>query len=168
MLKAMSSGLLILSLLSLSSCGFELRGRTATPQRYAHLNLSPNTPYDPFQRVLRQSIKGNGIQYTSHDAPVLSILKYEFSEQPIAYGSDGQVNLSFLKLKVTYELLSPSGSTLVEPSTVEVERDFTQQPNAVLGTDFERQRLQNDLYQDAASQIIRQLVYSTNDNLEKT
>jgi LPS-assembly lipoprotein len=155
--------ILLSVLFVLSGCGFHLRGAFSIPPFLHVLNVSPNQPFDPFQRALIRTLKSNKIEVVdismakTKGAALLTLFSQAFSERTIAYGSDGQPNRAILELKITYQLTDPQGKVIVSDATVEVERELTLNPNAVLGTQNERNRLQSDLHLDAASQLVRQL-----------
>ena len=153
--------IVVLSLLA--GCGFHLRGAFSMPQSLQTLQILPNQPYDTFQRTLKQFLKNNNIkiigQNIENTLPVatLTILSQAFSERAIAYGSNGLPNRAVLELKINYQLTNPQGKPLGNNALVTVERELMLNPNALLGTDNERNHLQVDLYRDAASQLVRQL-----------
>lgn len=149
--------------LLLAGCGFHLKGVFSMPPSLKTLQISPDQPYDDFQRVLKQLLKNNHIQIVEHDRarplPVatLTILSQTFSERTIAYGTNGLPNRAALELKISYQLSNVQGKLLENSSLVTVERELILDPNAILGTDNERGYLQTELYRDAASQLVRQL-----------
>lgn len=153
--------IIVLSLLA--GCGFHLRGTFSIPSSLQTLEVLPNQPYDTFQRALRQLLKSNHVKIIDRSVEettkiaTLTILGQAFSERTIAYGSNGLPNRAALALKINYQLTNPQGKPVGSNTVVEVERELTLNPNAVLGTDNERARLQADLYRDAASQLVRQL-----------
>jgi len=163
-LKNLGSSCLISILLLFSvGCGFQLRGNLLIPTNLQTLQIAPNTPFEPFQRFLRQTLASNGVKILepsdeeAKNVPVLTILSQSFNERTVGYGPDGQVNRSILQLTVSFQLTDPSGKVLLPPSSVQVERALTVNPNAVLGTQNERERLKTDLYMDAISQMLRQM-----------
>ncbi len=153
---------LFLVLLLVTGCGFHLRGAFQISPSLQVLQIQPNQPYDPFQRALRQILKSNQVtlvddQNSNPKPTLLNIMNHSFSERVVAYGSDGQANRATLQLNVRYQILDPTGKINSQEKTVQVERELTINPSAVLATDNERTRLKADLYLDAAAQLVRQL-----------
>lgn len=149
---------------TLAGCGFHLRGDLCIPRPLQVLAISPDLPFDPFQRILRRTLKDNQVQVVglcsiNNECPanVLCIVNQKFSERNIAFGSDVQVNRVLLQFTVEYQITDREGNIIVDCNKLQVERELTINPNAVLGTDHDRQRVQNELYNDAAVQLIRQL-----------
>lgn len=158
MLKVVAIGLLTVNLLS---CGFQLRGQYAIPSAFQRLKICPDDRFNAFQRILRRNFKLNGICVVdasqTEAVNTLSILHQEFSERSIIYGSDAQVNRALLQFQVKYQILDPNGKTLCPENGLRVERELVVNPNAVLGSETERHQVEEELYQDASVQLIRQL-----------
>ncbi len=152
--------------ISTVSCGFKLRGCFDIPPNLQVLQICPDAPFDPFQRVLRKTLKINCVQilaiepYESNHVSTLTILETSFKERILAYGSDVQINRVALRFTVKFQISNPRGTILIQEGLAEVERELTIIPNAILGTENERLRVQQDLYMDATTQIITQLALS--------
>lgn len=157
--------LLPLIIYSLSGCGFHLRGDLCLPAALQTLSICPDLPFDPFQRILRRSLRDNQVRVVENrNCPtpynILSLTHQGFSERAIAYGSDVQINRILLQYKVEYQITDPDGNVILDCNVVQVERELTINPNAVLATEHDRLRVQNELYNDAAIQLIRQLSFA--------
>lgn len=158
-------------ILSLSSCGFHLRGQAPIPSFLKLLRITPHQPFDPFQRALRFQFKTLGgviVQPCLDDnnfatLPLLTILHQNFIERTTAFGPDVQVNRALLEFEMAYQITDAKGQIIVPPSNVLVQRELMINPNAVLGTEYERNRVQEELYIDAALQLCRQLSRSPRD-----
>lgn len=145
----------------ISACGFQLRGQFHIPGPLQTLKIMPDCAYDNFQRILRRTLKNNCVTVVGGacelEVNTLTILSQKFIEQNLAYGRDLQVNRILLQLQIKYQITDPACNALIPESTIQVERELTVNPNAVLGSDHERHRVQLELYNDAAIQILRQL-----------
>lgn len=147
---------------SLAGCGFHLRGAFTIPSAIQILKIEPDQPGDPFQRILTQTLKQNGITVVDcgparETVPAIYISKVIFVEKPVAYGSDVQINRATLQLNVSYKVIGPQGQVLICERSIDMERDLTIDPNSILGTESERNMVKNELYSDVAILLIRQL-----------
>lgn len=164
------SSLLVILVLLLSGCGFHLRGVFSIPESLQRLQILPIHSFNALQRPLKQRLKSNAVtlisagDHASLKPATLTLLNEAFSERTIAYGSDAQPNRAILQLTIRYQLTDPTGKVLVDNGTVLVERELSLTPNATLGTDNERKRLQSDLYGEAASQLILQIIAPSHAN----
>lgn len=144
--------LALLLSISLCGCGFELRGTHSIPSAFRTVAISPEQPFDPFQKALRSQLKAHQVHITTptKGVPLILITQQELSERALSYQLDGQANRSILTLTITYQL-----------DTVEhrlfVERELPISPNEFLATRHERKRIERDIYTQAATQLIRQL-----------
>ena len=152
---------IVLSTIILYGCGFHLRGSYAIPEALKIVHISPYQPYDPLQRALRQMLAGNGVQIVegaSHDETppsTLTIKNQNFEERPIAYGVDGRVTRTRLELRLEYAVdVQP---TYHSEHTIRIARDYNLNPNNVLGTENEGNRLKEDLYEAVAIQCVLEL-----------
>jgi len=144
----------------LMGCGFQLRGQCAVPTDLKVLRISPDEPFDAFQRTLRQTLKTQGIQFANsrnNRAATLVLSQMKFTETHLAYGSDIQVNRLLLGFSFQYTVLDPDDQKCLPPGTVQVSRELTVNPSDVLGTENERDRITKELYVDASLQFMRQL-----------
>lgn len=149
-------------LLSLLGCGFHLRGDYPLPQEFRIIRILPDNAYDPLFVHLRYSLKNAGARILiapceTEQPALLTVLSQGFTERTTAYGPDVQINRATLQFTLTYQITDANGKMLIPPSTIQVERELTVNPNAVLGTEFERQRVKDELYNDATLQLIRQI-----------
>jgi LPS-assembly lipoprotein len=158
----MRVALLLIGVTVLSGCGFHLRGSYNIPAYLKHLQISPAQSMDPFHHMLRRVLASNEVQLiespASKDAAfsTLHITHQDFQEQALAYGLDGQLNRARLVLKVDYELHCANPKKSIQ-GQVRVSRELTIDPQNILASDNERQRLKNDLSIEAASQLVFQL-----------
>lgn len=159
--KWLQCGCMVILLL-LTGCGFQLRGTFNIAPELRVLKIEPDQPYDPFQRNLRQAFKANCVTVldwcdNNNNASILKLSNVNFTERTVAYGSDVQVNRVTLQFSFSYQVVNAAGLVIVPCNTVDVERDLTINPYAVLGTENERASVKTELYNDATDQLIRQL-----------
>lgn len=159
-MKRLCLPILVTLIFSLAGCGFHLRGDLNIPISLRLLAISPDQPLDAFQKTFRRILVMNHVQIQENrncPANTLCLLNQSFSERGLAYGTDLQINRILLQFKVEYQILDPEGNIIVACNTLQVGRELTINPNAVLGTEHDRLRVQNELYEDAAMQLIRRL-----------
>lgn len=149
----------------ITGCGFHLRGSFNIPEGFQRLCIQPYQPAHPFQRQLIRALKSNNV-YVINDEVVnsvditsasLIIQNLAFAEQTSALGADAQTSRSLMRLTINYQLTDCTGKVIVPCGLIQISRDFGVNPNAILGTDNERQRIQEELFNDAVTQFLRQL-----------
>jgi len=154
---------LLACILLIAGCGFHLRGYFPIPDEFKLLRIMPNQSFDPFLLALRKTLINNGVKILKRDntadvkVATLTIVNQNISERNVAYGTDVQANRAVMQLIVAYQLSDSSQKTVIENASVQVTREFQINPNAVLGTENERNHIRSELYLDAAAQLVRQL-----------
>lgn len=157
---------LTISFILLTACGFHLRGELVIPPELRVVQILPGTPFDPYQKYLRQALKTNEVQVVMpgeegcKTALILTLLTQNITERTLGYGGDGQTNRVMMQMTITYQLSKPNGEILIPPSSVQSERELSINPSAVLSTDLEREHIRQDLYIDVSAQLMRQLSIS--------
>lgn len=158
---------IIVGLTIINGCGFHLRGSYNIPEFLKRLEIIPTQSMDPFQRMLKRVLMSNGIELIqpSHlentdsdeqSISTLTILHQDFQEQALAYALDGQLKRARLSLQIEYQLDTKTPQKSIQ-GQVRVSRELDIEPNNILSTDHERQRLKNDLSTEAALQLVFQL-----------
>jgi LPS-assembly lipoprotein len=88
---------------------------------------------------------------------VLVINGERFSRRVLAVAASGKAQEFALQYTVQFSLLNKEGQVLLGQQDVQLERDLRFDENAVLATSSEAERLNQDMVQDAAQQILRRI-----------
>lgn len=146
----------ILFTLTLSACGFQLRGMTELS--FKNLYIQGNTL--SISRELKQSFKTNGIQVVDNteSAEVLLELLGETNEKRILSLSGGGLVREYeLNYKVNFRTREVASPTWSPAQTVQVRRDFSYDDKVLLGKGEEEARLNTDMRKDAVREVLRRL-----------
>jgi LPS-assembly lipoprotein len=143
------------SMLLLSGCGFHLRGQ----QDYAFKRLYISAPAD-MQARMRRLIEGGSDTVVVPDASgadaVLTVTE-SGGERTLTLNLQGIVQEYELVDTFSYRLTTPSGQTLIAPSTIRMNRSLTYSTQFFLAKSTEADLLYADMRSDAADQLIRRL-----------
>jgi LPS-assembly lipoprotein len=148
--------LLVVSSLSLSSCGFHLRGISELSFKTVFVQGSTLS----ISRELNQSFKSNGIKIVENiaDAEILLEMISETNEKRILSLSGGGVVREYeLNYRVSFRTREPANPIWSAPQTVQSRRDFSYNDNALLGKLDEEAKLNTDMRSDAVREIMRRL-----------
>lgn len=140
--------------LTLSSCGFHLRGPVPLAPPLKQLYLKTEDPYGQLTRNIKQYLKLSGVYLanTPQEAETVLVILREFnSEQLLSIGGTQQTRQYNITLTVNFEVTTPDGKILVSPQSCSETRALTIQSNQILGGSNE----ENNLYQ----QMRRAIVY---------
>jgi len=144
--------------MTLSSCGFKLRGQVAIPFQ----TLFVEAPgYSAFVNDLERSIRSGSATriVTSRDEAeaVLKILGEVQEKQILSLSSAGRVREFELRYRVAYRLTDKAAVDLAPPGEISLRRDMTYDDTQVLAKESEEALLFRDMKADAVQQMLRRL-----------
>jgi LPS-assembly lipoprotein len=158
--------------LLLAGCGFELRRFDGMPFSSIYIDSVINIGVvaeggktakqsSQIAAKLRNVLAAGGHTRVVDDpaqADVILKISKELRRRTIlALSGAGQVSEYRLDFQMTYSVSSKGGQTLVEPNTIELVRDFSYDPSALLAKSSEENMLNLDMEDDAIQQIVRRL-----------
>jgi LPS-assembly lipoprotein len=150
---------LFLLILSMSSCGFRLRGFSGAdgigslPFKSIYLQGTGGT----VEALRRQLVAFTDLKQpaTVQDAQVnTTILGEQTDRKILTVNSAGRVSEYRIYLSVAYRI-HYHNKVLLENGQLRIFRDYSYNDSAILGKESEQSMLIKDMYQDAASQILR-------------
>jgi LPS-assembly lipoprotein len=144
--------------MTLSSCGFQLRGQIAVPFQ----TLFVETPgYSAFANDLERAIRsGSATRIVSNRGEAEAVLKIigEIQEKQIlSLSSAGRVREFELRYRVAYRLTDKDSIDLAPPGEISLRRDMTYDDTEVLAKESEEALLYRDMKADAVQQMLRRL-----------
>lgn len=147
---------MLIILLTLNGCGFQLRGYRANQTLPFHtLYLQSNSPYTNFTQALRQTLNSYGVNTRVSSAPLtLQILSQNFSRTITSLGNAGQTTTYLLSYSVFFQLIDTQDHILLPSQQILATRNFSITSNQ-LGGDL---NTQNDLQDDMQRDVIQQLI----------
>jgi LPS-assembly lipoprotein len=154
----MSKNLLpvLLLLVSLSACGFQLRGATQLPAQLQPLNLQEGGDGE-LRNELLALLEANDVALAASPALAAGHLKIGNQVQTrrvISVDSRGRAREYELNYSVYYTIKS---AHIDAENVVKLQRELLFDPDNVLGADYEEQTLYRDMKRDAARLILQQL-----------
>ncbi len=152
--------LIVSLLLSLTACGFRLRGHEPMPPQLHILYLQSSSPYGAFTKQLQQVLSSIGVVLVQNaqQAPVtLQILNEGTGQQFAGQGVSGQVATYTLSASASYQLLDAHGHVIQPPQTVATTRNYSVNSNQVLGDLHVQSSLQADMERDLINQLLNRL-----------
>ncbi|WP_218813659.1 LPS assembly lipoprotein LptE [Rickettsiella endosymbiont of Dermanyssus gallinae] len=151
---------LLIILLTLNGCGFQLRGyREGQTIPFHTLYLQSDSPYSNFNKALRQTLNSLGIDTrVSPSAPMtLQILSQSFNRTITSLGNAGQTTTYLLSYTVFFRLMDRQQHILLPPHKILVTRNFSITSNQLSGDLNTQNDLQDEMQRDAIQQLITRL-----------
>jgi LPS-assembly lipoprotein len=162
--------LLALPTLALAGCGFTLRGESRIPFTRLHLDAPGlgSAEGDGFfasgagvARKLRTALLADGktrlVADPAQAEATVRLTSETRGKSILALSGAGRVKEYRLSLRLTFSVLDPAGRPLVEPTPVELFRDFTYDDAQLLAKAAEEDLLYRDMEDDAVRLILRRL-----------
>ncbi|MEJ2564398.1 MAG: LPS assembly lipoprotein LptE [Gammaproteobacteria bacterium] len=150
--------LAVCGLLSLSACGFHLRGseisRVQLPPTY--LAGAPG----PLQQEVRHYLNVSGVAMVEEqkDAQLVIDLIGEKTQRRVqSVGSTGKVEEYEVQYRATYAVTRGNGESLIPPETLSQRRSYSFNEADVLAKDTEQDRLVQDMRRDVVRQMMLRL-----------
>lgn len=144
--------------LTLTGCGFRMRGQFSVPFSTLYLDMEHNTPFEA--RVKRLLLAGSDVSLVTSpkDAQaVLRVISKKLERNAVTYNADGNVREYELKLTVQFRLTTPEGAEYLPDSTLTTVRDIYYNEDDYLSRGNEEAILVKDMESDIASMMIRRI-----------
>lgn len=148
--------LVLLSSMLLSSCGFHLRGDL--PLSHFPAMYIQSERHSELAALVSDRLSYNKVQVLASyqsQAPVLQLISDSLERRTLSLFPNGQVAEYELIYKVRYQVTMPDGEP--QPYQFELYRDYQDDPNQALAKAKELELMLDELRQQAANRILRQL-----------
>lgn len=152
----------IISLLCtlLISCGFNLRMPVQLSEKMQIVAITPDDPYRPLQRTVREALMYSGVNITSNTQESQVILKLspeEILRSTYAVDTAGDVAQELLTYTLTFELVDKENNVLIPKQSIKTDRILYIHEDQLLSVNREERVLIMDMRQDSVQQLIRRL-----------
>ncbi|QYN41816.1 LPS assembly lipoprotein LptE [Gilliamella sp. ESL0443] len=151
--------LLMLLAISLTGCGFHLQYETEVPARFKTLSYVSGDPYGRLSRNIKELLRDNKVTLANINDPAnypsLRIVGDSLSKSTISIYQDGKA--AEYQLVLTIQAQVVIAGEQIHPINIRVFRTFFDNPAAALAKTVEQNLIEDEMYKQAAKQIIRKL-----------
>ena len=154
------TAVVLLTVVLLVGCGFQLRGQTVLPDSLATLHIEAADRTTSFMRALVGQLRANGVSVVDEAQAPASVLRIErarSTRQALTISQDARVREYVVHLDVRYSLEDPTGEVLIDSQAIRLSREYQFDDRAILGGRREEEFLTEDLSRAMAAQLVRQL-----------
>ena len=151
---------LMLAFLSLSACGFHLRGEMPLAKPLHSLYIQSIDPYGVLVKELEQSLKMSHVTLTANpnDADTtLVITRDDTAQTLLSVGGTQQTRQYQLSVTVTFEIVDATGRVIIAPQSIAEARVITIQSSQILGSSNEASLYFQQMRRQLASAIMYRL-----------
>ena len=149
----------VLAVLSLSGCGFQLQGAVTIPPEMDRTFISAPDTQSLFYRELRRELIAAGVVLTDFegDATATITIYYDDTDQRVLSVSARNVPTEY-EVFYTIEYGVTSGdATLLEVQDLTLTRDYTYDATLVLGKAREEEQLREAIARDLVRIVLKQI-----------
>lgn len=154
---------LLIALLGSGGCGFHLRGElpaSSAARNLAIIGIGPSNPLYGKLVSLLTSAGGSLAAKPGKAGATLNILVARHERRPITLSIGGKANSFDLTFRVVYRIVGPKGEEIVPEQDLIIRRDYFNQQISPLGQGDEEAMIRKEMETDAASTLLRRVVYS--------
>lgn len=143
---------------ALGGCGFHLRG----PQRLAFASLHIGVgPYTELGAELRRQVGSTGSTVVVEDPAQaearLQVLANVREREILSLSGAGKVREYRLQQRIRFQLVDKAGQSLIPPTEITAQREYSFDDAQVLGKVQEEALLYRDMQSDLTQQLMRRL-----------
>jgi LPS-assembly lipoprotein len=147
------------ALITVSSCGFSLRGSAALPPELQTLQIESADANSDIARELRRTLRNNDINVedaAQNNGYSLQVGQEQNSERALSVNSQARAGEYQLTMSVPFQLLN-AGIPVMGPETITLERVYLADPENAAAKSDEARLIQQEMRRELALQILRRL-----------
>lgn len=162
-MRAIFKGMCVVALLAiLTGCGFQFRGNYQLPDTLQRVSLESQVSSE-LSDHMQQRFAHSGIQVAKTQQPItVRLVSDKLERRTLSLFESGQVAEYELLYQVHYQLVQ--NRQLLLERTVEVARDYQDDPNFALAKTREREMLVDEMRAEASRLVLQQIISELSDS----
>lgn len=153
-IKMKIGAVLCLSFL-LAGCNYHLRGEAELPELMRHINLQAAS--SPLYEGFKESLRIAGAKLSDKpeaNGVVIKVVNERFDRRTSSLSSTGKSNEFQLLYFLDYEVLTYDGKVIIPRQSVEVNRNYYNDQQAIVGKENEEGLIRQEMYRQAVRSIL--------------
>ncbi|MGM7318645.1 LPS-assembly lipoprotein LptE [Idiomarina sp. ST10R2A5] len=148
--------LILVLIATLTGCGFQLRGNYQLPETLQSVSLKSKVSKE-LNEHMQQRFAHSGITLSDEAQPItVHLTSDKLERRTLSLFESGQVAEYELLYQVNYQLIQ--NQRLLLERTIEVARDYQDDPNFALAKTREREMLVDEMRAEASRLILQQII----------
>lgn len=152
----MRIALLVLCVLAIAGCGFQLRGAADLPFETLYVPATGGIGLD-IKRSIRAGTRTQVVDDPKGAQAVLEFTQEAREKIILSLNSAGRVNEFELRYRVGFRVHDGKGGEFLPASTVQLSRAITYDDSVILAKEAEEQQLYRDMQFDMVQLVMRRL-----------
>ena len=148
---------LMLAVLTLTACGWRLRGSVSLPEQIQKINLIQLADYGGFNKRLIKALESAGAEVVESKVGAdvsISVIKIDLDKKSAAVDSQGRTIAQDISLNLIYSLQDNEGNILAEQEDMRQSRIYRFDPDNVLAMEREESRVVSGLIDEMVAALI--------------
>jgi len=152
---------ILLSLvLSLSACGFRLRGSVEVPDVLQQTHIAGIAEFSVLNQELKRVLQRSGsvvLSQPENAKSIISIAGENFKRRVLSVDAQGRTSEYELRYNYSFNIHDAQGEVIVKNQTIDLTRDYQFDPNNVLAKDAEEAQIRLDMVKFSVRQMMRRV-----------
>jgi LPS-assembly lipoprotein len=151
---------LLIALVSLSACGFHVRGEVQLPPGMQRVHVQVADPFSPLKRDLEAALARSGAKLENN--PGDGIAEITISAVTLAplvrsVGANAYVNEFSMVYHVEMQVSDANSKVLMPKEVIEHSREFTFDATQAIGTAAEQDEIKKEMERDMVQTLLRKI-----------
>lgn len=146
---------LLTLLLSISACGYHLRGSIDLPEGLKRIYMQGASGL--LHKIMQRTLKSSGgelVTSIEQSGIVIQVLKEKMDRRVLSLSSSGRANEYEIIYTLNFNLLDAEGNLLSKKQKIEISKDYFNDQEEVLAKDNEEQVIREEIYRTAVQSIV--------------
>ena len=159
-MRRLNSPLVILLLMCLSACGFQLRSDAALADKLGATRLSVVDEFSPFARQLKRSLQRSGvelIEVPDRDAGLIDVSVNRVKREILTIGDTARVREYRVSHDVEFRVLNASGEEILPLQVLQQSRDLSFDEGELLAATREDEFIREELSRNLVRLVVQRL-----------
>lgn len=146
--------LIIALIVSLSACGFQLRGTSnAIHHSFSSINLVNSSGDHPMQQALQEALRNSGVEVSAESLTKLELLSSDSRKRTASFSSRAK-SAEYELLKEINFRFSRDEDVLIDNTQLLARRSYLYRETAAVGKAEEERLLRQEMDEDLAQRIM--------------
>lgn len=148
------------AVLTLTACGFHLRGEVELPPELQRLRLDMADSGPRIRRDLAAALERGGVTLMPAEATDAAVLRVPVNiayTEALTISEQARVREYAVRHRVVFELLAADGKSILPPQEILLQRDFVFDERDALGVAGQEEALRRDLEREMVRAILRRI-----------
>ena len=159
-MRRLNSPLVILLLICVSACGFQLRSDAASAEKLGTTRLSVVDEFSPFARQLKRSLQRSGvelIEVPDRDAGLIDVSVNRVKREILTIGDTARVREYRVSHDVEFRVLNASGEEILPLQVLQQSRDLSFDEGELLAATREEEFIREELSRNLVRLVVQRL-----------